>query len=425
LARSAGHIAVAPGEEIEDMHEPIVSAMELGARPDLAGARRQLRPGGARQTAIFRQTSLAEHVGISFEGAVERVVVAFHLTCEQIAGEGNRIGPRRLRGGKMNVARALQQCAALPLGIIDLVDGRFDPVDRPLDKPQRHAGALARGKFDDGTERRLHTRGPISHFAVTDVVCHAGRAVDRLAQACLDGLVVAAHRRRCHIEPAKQRRVPLGDLHDHCHEGVDALRLQMIANPAEHAGAVGLCLAAEGIGRERHRDHVLAEAPVLECAAGARAIDLLAAPGEFRAVVFRACDLRQHPLRFDAENDDMAGATIVLAARERFCPGQLAQGVDVKTRRCPGFHIGGRSTGSASISRSASSSGTAGCRRHHCPVCLCHMTSKRVSAMHSATWSRRAKAASNSSPALSGKPDRKRAMKLYLLPRHLPSMSIG
>src|SRR5258708_39469511 len=100
-----------------------------------------------------------------------------------------------------------------------------------------------------------------------------------------------------------------------------------------------------------------------------------------------------------------------LAARKNLVARQLSQGHDVEAARCPGagfpvLHVCGCSSGVVSISRKASSRGSEECTRHHCPVCRCHITLKRVSVKRSSTWSRRVKGALNSSPALSGQPER-------------------
>jgi hypothetical protein len=70
---------------------------------------------------------------------------------------------------------------------------------------------------------------------------------------------------RGHVELAKQAQVLLGEIHDHRDQLVDALRLQTIANAREGAGTLLFHIATHGIGGERHRDDVLAEAPVLDC----------------------------------------------------------------------------------------------------------------------------------------------------------------
>jgi hypothetical protein len=55
----------------------------------------------------------------------------------------------------------------------------------------------------------------------------------------------------------------------------------MIANASRRTAAVSRRITAYDIGRERYRDHGLAESPVLECRAGASATNLFAAPGQF------------------------------------------------------------------------------------------------------------------------------------------------
>ena len=54
----------------------------------------------------------------------------------------------------MDIARALQQSAAMPVGIVNLLGGARDPVERPFRKLQRHARAPASREIGDGIERR-------------------------------------------------------------------------------------------------------------------------------------------------------------------------------------------------------------------------------------------------------------------------------
>jgi ribosomal protein L37AE/L43A len=100
------------------------------------------------------------------------------------------------------------------------------------------------------------------------------------------------------------------------------------------------------------------------------------------------------------------GGLIGLPAGERLLAAEVPRGAEVKAGplTCP--HRFGCSSGSVSIRRRASSSVTDARERHHCPVCRRHRTSNRMFPKHSSRWSSRVKAASNSSPAFSGYPER-------------------
>lgn len=212
----------------------------------------------------------------------------------------------------------------------DAFDGPLDPVDCVLDEFEREAGATARREIGNGVERRVHIGRPTSRLAIVDETPRVHRAVDYLAQPCLERPIVGVDRRRSQIQAAKQSGVALGHVHDHLDKGVDALSLQMAAYAREHTGAVRIRIIAGGVRRQRRRDHVLAKAPIVERRAGALAPDLLAAPGDDGPVILRAGNLRQHALRLDAENGDLPGPIILLAAREHVAPGQLAQRADIE-----------------------------------------------------------------------------------------------
>src|SRR5579863_80333 len=151
---------------------------------------------------------------------------------------------------------------------------------------------------------------------------------------------------------------------------------------------------------------MLAETPILERRTGTFAIEILAMPRQFRPVVFRACDFCQHAPWLDDKNLNLAVSMIGLAAREHFCPCKFAQDIDVEAWALFSLHRFGCRNGSVSIRCGACSSVTEECMRQYWPVCLCHITSHRASARFSSTWSSRVNVASNSSPSLSGKPDR-------------------
>jgi len=80
--------------------------------------------------------------------------------------------------------------------------------------------------------------------------------------------------------------------------------------------ATAIQIAAGRIGRQRRRDHVLAEPPVDESAARTLATDLAPVAREHGAVILRSRDLRQRARRFEAEDLHLALAVISLAARE-------------------------------------------------------------------------------------------------------------
>src|SRR5208337_1701697 len=89
------HIAVTLREKVEDALKPIVAAGEMVVRTPLAYTRRQHLPG------------------------------------------------------------AFQQRAAMPVGIVDLIDPTLDPVDRAFHKLERKPGARARREIGNGVENRV------------------------------------------------------------------------------------------------------------------------------------------------------------------------------------------------------------------------------------------------------------------------------
>jgi hypothetical protein len=228
----------------------------------------------------------------------------------------------------MDLARALQQCMAFPVRVVDLLDRVRDPVDGALGEVERQRGARRLGQLGDGVERGLDLGGPACRSAVADVAAGLRRRIDRLAQARRERPVVGMGHGRGRIEAAEQGQVALGHRHDHLHERVDVLFPEVSANARESASA--LWIACRIIGRERYRDHVLAEAPVRKGATGTLAPDVGAGPGKLGAVGLRPHDPCQHPLRLDAKEGDLPLCVIDLAARERLLPGQLAQAVDIE-----------------------------------------------------------------------------------------------
>ena len=129
-------------------------------------------------------------------------------------------------------------------------------------------------------------------------------------------------RRGGDIELAKQGRIVLDEANDDVDEGIDALFLQVISDAAKRAAAV--YLVDSGVIRGKRRgNHMLAEAVILERAAGAFTVDVPAVPPEFRPVIFRACDLRQHALWLDGKYLNLTVTMIGLAAREYFPAGEF------------------------------------------------------------------------------------------------------
>ena len=60
---------------------------------------------------------------------MERVVVLFHLAGKS-AGERDWIGPCCAGRGEMDVASLFEQCAAMPVEIVDFFDCPLDPIDQ-------------------------------------------------------------------------------------------------------------------------------------------------------------------------------------------------------------------------------------------------------------------------------------------------------
>jgi hypothetical protein len=306
---------------------------------------------------------------------------------------------------KMDLTRAIEQSAAMTIGIVDVLDRRFDPLDRPFGEGERAGGLCVGSEFGQRVEHGRDALRPGRRRTIFNIAAGARRLVDRLAQARLQRSAVGFCGRRSQLQPAQQIAVLLRQLQDQLDQGVDALVLQVSPYPREHGDTLAPILA-RGVDRQRDGDHVLAETRFRESRTIAFAAERLPAPRDRRAVVFRARDLRQHALGFEDKDFHPAVAMIGLAARERLRPRALAQGVEIEARAFRRTHIGGCSNPSFSIRRRASSSVTEGNNRNHCPVCLRHMTSNRISAKHSSRWSRRVKAESNSSPAFSAKPER-------------------
>ncbi len=113
----------------------------------------------------------------------------------------------------------------------------------------------------------------------------------------------------------------------------------MVANARQHTRAFHLRIGAQGIGRQHHGDHVLADSPIPECGAGAMATDIPAASGELGTVVLGAGDLRQHALRFDRKNLHLTAAMISLSARKHLIARKVSQCIDTEAGLVLGFHM--------------------------------------------------------------------------------------
>lgn len=117
----------------------------------------------------------------------------------------------------------------------------------------------------------------------------------------------------------------------------------MVANTRQHTRASRLRLGAQGIGRQRHGDHVLADSPIPESGARAVAADLPTASGEFGTTILGTRDLRQHAVRFNDENLHLTAAMISLAAREHRVARKVSQRIGAEAGLILGLHISHRS----------------------------------------------------------------------------------
>ena len=304
-------------------------------RPGAAGPCRQAVPALRCQPAVFGEPLVAQHVGIKGRGPIKCVIAVLHLAIEKIACEPHRIGPRDTGGGKMDIAGALKQRAAMAVGVVDFFDRLPDAKNGVFGKPQRHC--RARGRLVGKTvEHRFHTAGPGEGCPVVDKPYRAGRAVERLAKAAFDRLIAFRGARRGHVEPAKQRHVACRQVDDHRDQGIDAACPQMVPDPRERIGfSVGAILAGL-VGRQCRGHHVLAKAEVHEGRTGALAIDFRAESGQDGTIIVRPGDLRQHTGRAEVEDFHLAAQLIGLAARKDLFAGNGTQCIDVKA----GSHLG-------------------------------------------------------------------------------------
>jgi hypothetical protein len=226
------------------------------------------------------------------------------------------------------------------LGIADRLHRLFDPFDGSPRELEDEAATFTRGEIGEGIECRVDLRSPAGGGAIIDEVSGARRAVYRFAKARLEFLVVLVKGCRSHIQLAEQDQVLLREIDDYCDKLVDALSFQVIANARKCAGALSLPIG-RGISRERGRDYVLAEAPVLECGAGAFAANLRAAPCDNGAILLTAGDLRQDAPGPQCEDFYQSVAVILGPTREHLFSDGCAQCADVEARPVAGVHSGG------------------------------------------------------------------------------------
>ncbi len=125
------------------------------------------------------------------------------------------------------------------------------------------------------------------------------------------------YRCRGRIELAEQGWIALDQIQDHLDQNIDTFFLQVIPDTGKRARAVALAVR-EVIRRQSGGHHMLAKAKILERRAGTFAVNVLAVSPQFRPVVFRARNLRQHAPRLDGKNLNLAVTMIGRAPREHF-----------------------------------------------------------------------------------------------------------
>jgi len=81
--------------------------------------------------------------------------------------------------------------------------------------------------------------GATAQIASADPI-HVERFIDGLAQACPELFPLGPRGGRGEFQSATQRIVMLRQVHDHLDQRVDALVLQMLADPGDCGGALGL-----------------------------------------------------------------------------------------------------------------------------------------------------------------------------------------
>jgi len=185
-------VAVARRKEVEDVPEPAVVSGRCIALQAPPRPRRQLRPGVGREAPILGQPDLVEHVCVERRCAVEGVVVAFHLTGEEVAGKSDGLRPHRTGGGEVDLSTAMQQGPVVAVGIVDLLDGPLDPLDRAPDEIERQSAAPGCNELRDGVDRRVDAGRPFGRLAIVNVAAGARRLVDRLSKTSEERFVVRA-----------------------------------------------------------------------------------------------------------------------------------------------------------------------------------------------------------------------------------------
>ena len=215
-------IPVALGEEVDNGFQLVVIGGRILFISCISMARRNLVPGLFGEAAVFREALLSQNARIIRNSAFEGGVFAGSLALEKIAGELNRLRPRGLCRGEMDIACALKESAAMAIRIINILDGPLDPVDCPLRKQERKPGARTRSNAGKRFKRRVHPGSPAWHIAIFNKSPRSCRAVDHFAQARLQRLVIGAGNCRRRIQLIEQDWIALGQVHDHRDKGVDA-----------------------------------------------------------------------------------------------------------------------------------------------------------------------------------------------------------
>ena len=269
--RDAGlDVACARGKMIDDPHQPIVSRRKVVAGGSPRLDRRDLLPCRGGELAIGRETRLAQNIGVSLGGSVERPPFTPDLASEEILGQRDPLGRRGLAGGEMDVSSLLQKTGTPTAGIVDPAERRFDPRERIVRQLPRDDGTASGNQCRDEIEGILDAARPVLRLMMIDEAAGRRRCCDRLPQAHRHRLVVTRGRARHHVQAAKQAVVAFGLLD----EEIDRSRRVPGRKPSSdprHRPAVVLRL---GCG-ERRRHQVFAEPLITEGRAGAFTADRL------------------------------------------------------------------------------------------------------------------------------------------------------
>src|ERR1700704_2219139 len=103
----------------------------------------------------------------------------------------------------------------MTIGIIDILYRPLDPVDRAPGKLEREAGASPRCEAGNAIKHAIHPGCPAGRLMIIDKTARPRRAVDHLAQARTDGLVILVDEGGGGIELAEQAWILLDQLHNH------------------------------------------------------------------------------------------------------------------------------------------------------------------------------------------------------------------